>query len=37
MSKSEMKTYQGHEIFGKVMNSDIDFTLNYFIAYADKV
>ncbi|CAF1372042.1 unnamed protein product [Adineta steineri] len=36
MSKSEMKTYQGHEVFGKAMNSDIDFTLNYFIAYADK-
>ncbi|CAF3965632.1 unnamed protein product [Adineta steineri] len=36
MSKSEMKTYQGHEVFGKAMNNDIDFTLKYFIAYADK-
>ena len=36
MSKTEIKTYQGHEIFGKAMNSDIDFTLHYFIAYGDK-
>jgi hypothetical protein len=36
MSKSELKTYQGHEVFGKAMNSEIDFTLKYFIAFGDK-
>ncbi|CAF3682410.1 unnamed protein product [Rotaria sp. Silwood1] len=36
MSKSEMKNYQGHEHFAKVMDSDIDFTFHYFIAYGDK-
>jgi hypothetical protein len=36
MSKAEMKTYKGHEVFGKAIESDLDFTLNYFIAYGDK-
>ena len=31
-----MKTYQGHEGFGRLMKSDVDFTLHYFIAYGDK-
>jgi hypothetical protein len=31
-----MKTYKGHEMFGKIMNTDIDFELHYFIAYGDK-
>ncbi|UJR22074.1 hypothetical protein I4U23_025140 [Adineta vaga] len=36
MSKSEIKSYQGHEIFEKVLQDENDFTLKYFIAYADK-
>ncbi|CAF2802022.1 unnamed protein product [Rotaria sp. Silwood2] len=36
MTKSEMKNYQGHEFFTKVLDSDVDFTFHYFIAYGDK-
>ena len=31
-----MKKYQGHEIFGQAMQSDVDFTLKVFIAHGDK-
>ena len=31
-----MKKYQGYEIFGPVMQSDVDFTLKLFVAYGDK-
>ncbi len=31
-----MKTYHGHEVFGNIFETDIDFTLKYFIAYGDK-
>ncbi|CAF1052353.1 unnamed protein product [Rotaria sordida] len=36
MTKSEMKHYQGYEQFARVINSNIDFTFHYFIAYGDK-
>lgn len=37
MSKDEMKKYQANDRFGKAIQSDLDFTLHYFLTWGDKV
>ncbi|CAF3686437.1 unnamed protein product [Adineta steineri] len=36
ISKSEMKSYQGHELFGKALDGDDDISLQYFVAHGEK-